>query len=99
MARLPNQTREGLTLKVTTAMGVSRRGTADPGVGTVRWRTHDGRDRSEIASQFLLHEPFDEAMPLRVGVQYQNRLNRHSRQFFSPQGSHVWCESALEAEA
>lgn len=38
-------------------------------------------------------------MPYRAGVQYQNRLNCHSQQFFAPKRSHVWCESALEAEA
>lgn len=72
---------------------------AAPGVDSISWRDNDGQERSELASPALLHERFADCVPYRVGVQYQNRLNRHSRQFFAPQGSHVWCESALEAEA
>jgi hypothetical protein len=66
---------------------------------SISWRGNDGQERSELVSPALLHERFADCAPYRVGVQYQNRLNRHSRQFFAPQGSHVWCESALEAEA
>lgn len=72
---------------------------AAPGVDSILWRGAEGQERSELASPALLHEQFADCVPYRAGVQYQNRLNRHSRQFFAPQGSHVWCESALEAEA
>ncbi len=59
-----------------------------------------GKLRSEIPSAALLHAKIETALPFRSGVQYQNRRNRHSRQFVSPpQRSHVWCESALEADA
>jgi hypothetical protein len=72
---------------------------AAPGVNSILWRGSDGQEHSELASPALLHERFADCVPYRAGVQYQNRLNRHSRQFFAPQGSHVWCESAVEAEA
>ena len=72
---------------------------AAPGVNSILWRGSGGQERSELATPALLHERLVECVPYRAGVQYQNRLNRHSRQFFAPQGSHVFCESALEAEA
>lgn len=71
-------------------------GTATP---KVSWRNFDGQLRSEMASPDLLHEHLETARAFRSGVQYQNRRNRHSRQFVIPQRSHVWCESALEADA
>nr|WP_081484799.1 TnsA-like heteromeric transposase endonuclease subunit [Gordonia polyisoprenivorans] len=77
--------------------------TSEPLTGTatprVSWRDLDGQFRSEIASPGLLHEHLETARAFRSGVQYQNRRNRHSRQFVIPQRSHVWCESALEADA
>lgn len=69
------------------------------GTDSISWRGSDGQERAELALPALLHERFADCAPYRAGVQYQNRLNRHSRQFFAPQGSHVWCESALEAES
>jgi hypothetical protein len=69
-----------------------------PCLDSISWRGRDGQEHSELTSPALLHERFADYVPYRAGVQYQNRLNRHSRQFFAPQGSHVWCESALEAE-
>jgi hypothetical protein len=83
-----------------TTKSVNSKGSlAVPGVDSILWRDRGGQERSALASPALLHERFTDCVPFRLGVQYQNRLNRHSRQFFAPQGSHVWCESALEAEA
>lgn len=67
--------------------------------GTISWISAGGRIRSEIASAALLHAKMEKALPFRSGVQYQNRRNRHSRQYVSRQRSHVWCESAVEADA
>lgn len=72
---------------------------AGPGVDTISWIGRDGKARSATATPDLLHEHFYRALPCRVGVQFQNRLNRHSRQYFASQRSHVWCESGLEAES
>lgn len=69
-----------------------------PAVHTVSWTSPDGREHSAPASAELLHGHLHRALPSRAGVQYQNRLNRHSRQYVASQGAHVWCESALEAE-
>lgn len=69
------------------------------GMDAVQWLNSSGNARTEAASPVLLHEDFTAVPGTRQGVQYQNRLNRHSRQFFTPQRAHVWCESALEAEA
>ncbi|MFW0797008.1 TnsA-like heteromeric transposase endonuclease subunit [Gordonia sp. CPCC 205515] len=65
---------------------------------SVAWIGFDGVEHSRPVSADLIHEPFHRAFPCRSGVQYQNRLNRHSRQYIASQGTHVWCESALEAE-
>lgn len=69
------------------------------GIDTISWIDADGTDRSASASPALLHENFHRAQPCRSGVQFQNRLNRHSRQYFASQRTHVWCESGLEAES
>ncbi|HNP56216.1 TnsA-like heteromeric transposase endonuclease subunit [Gordonia sp. UBA7599] len=63
------------------------------------WIVKDGQVRTESASPLLLEEAISAARPYRQGVQYQNRLNRHSRHFMATQKAHVWCESALEADA
>lgn len=72
--------------------------TAPTAVGSVAWISFDGADHSSPVSADLIHEPFHRVLPCRSGVQYQNRLNRHSRQYVASQRAHVWCESALEAE-
>lgn len=69
------------------------------GLDTVQWLDASGRVRTEPATPALLHEDFTCVPPLREGVQYQNRLNRHSRYFFLPERKHVFCESALEADS
>lgn len=67
-------------------------------VDSIEWISPDGSVRTEPATPSLLHENFAVAPGMRKGVQYQNRRNRHSQQYVSIQRSHVWCESALEAE-
>lgn len=69
------------------------------GLDTIQWLDASGRLRTERATPALLHEDFASAPPLREGVQYQNRLNRHSRYFFLPERKHTFCESALEADS
>ncbi|UXA11079.1 hypothetical protein KXD97_23935 [Mycobacterium sp. SMC-8] len=72
---------------------------AQIGIDTVSWITAEGNERSAAVSPALLHEHFHRALPWRSGVQFQNRLNRHSRQYVASQRTHVWCESGLEAES
>lgn len=77
----------------------SAHSSAQIGIDTVSWITAEGNERSAAVSPALLHEHFHRALPWRSGVQFQNRLNRHSRQYFASQRTHVWCESGLEAES
>lgn len=82
------------------AVGLDGLHTRSPdGLDTVQWLDAAGRLRTERVSSALLHEDFASVPPLREGVQYQNRLNRHSRYFFLPERKHTFCESALEADA
>ncbi|OKH79996.1 TnsA endonuclease N terminal protein [Mycobacteroides abscessus subsp. abscessus] len=82
-----------------TSVESSADSSAQIGIDTVSWITADGNERSAAVSPALLHEHFHRALPWRSGVQFQNRLNRHSRQYFASQRTHVWCESGLEAES
>lgn len=82
-----------------TSVESSADSSAQTGIDTVSWITADGNQRSAAVSPALLHEHFHRALPCRSGVQFQNRLNRHSRQYFVSQRTHVWCESGLEAES
>lgn len=74
-------------------------GRSPDGFDTVQWLDTTGRVRTARAARELLGEDFSVVAPLREGVQYQNRHNRHSRYYFLPQRKHVFCESALESDA
>lgn len=69
------------------------------GLDMVQWLDPRGRYRIERATSSLLHEDFASVPPVREGVQYQNRLNRHSRYFFLPERKHKFCESGLESDS
>lgn len=82
------------------SMGLSNLLDRSPdGLDVVQWLDASGDLRTEQATSALLHVDFASAPPIRQGVQYQNRLNRHSRYFFLPERKHVFCESALEADS
>lgn len=68
------------------------------GLDTIQWKTSVGSLRTATATSALLHEDFASAVQVRTGVEYQNRPNRHTYQYFAPQRTHVFCESALEAD-
>lgn len=70
---------------------------AAPAALTDALRWHLGkREFTAAASPALLHEPLVETDPIRVGAQFQNRLNGHGRYYWQRTGTHVWHESVLE---
>jgi len=66
------------------------------GLDMVQWRS--GRTFAvHDADRRLLEIPLVDVDPVRVGGQWQNRLNQHGLQFWQRAGQHIWYESALEA--
>lgn len=66
------------------------------GLDAIQWRGPDKGIFTAPATRELLAQPIIEALPIRVGGQWQNRPNRHGLYFWVRTGRHLWYESALE---
>lgn len=69
---------------------------SENGLDAIQWRGPDKRIFTAPATRGLLTQPVIEALPIRVGGQWQNRPNRHGLYFWERTGRHLWYESALE---
>lgn len=63
----------------------------------IQWNNHTGL-WTAAPSPALLREDLTDTVPIRTGVQYPNRINRHGWYAWTGRAEHVWFESALEME-
>jgi hypothetical protein len=68
----------------------------DSGLDLVQRRSRQGIETHE-AGRHLLDLPIVDGDPVRVGDQWQNRVNQNGLYFWQRTDRHIWYESALEA--